>query len=196
MGRDSLIDDRITRFRSDLPHLPANQIVRKYVTSGDSFILNEDQFFSLRQEIADQFSIHPDEVYLVGSAKLGFSIAPRKRYRPFGDTSDLDVAVVSATLFDDIWQDVFQYRTAVGYWPAEAEFKDYLFRGWIRPDKLPPARSFVLGKEWWRFFRKLTQSGRYGMCKIAGGIYRTHFFLETYQSICVGECKEEANSPT
>lgn len=195
MATDPEIAERISRFKADLPIMRADRIVRRYVTSGDSYILDDGSFFELRQEIADNFGIHPNDVYLVGSGKLGSSIAPKKRYRPFADTSDLDIAVVSNELFDGIWKDVFAYKTSVGYWPAETEFKDYLFRGWIRPDKLPPSSSFELGDRWWDFFRRLTSSGKYGRFKITAGLYKEHSFLESYQGICVAQCQEEAVRP-
>ncbi|HEX8451606.1 MAG TPA: hypothetical protein VF647_05895 [Longimicrobium sp.] len=192
MPDDPVIIERIARFKNDLALMNPPQLVRKYVAFGDAYILPDDQFFSLKEEVAHHFQVHPNQVFLVGSAKLGFSIARRKRYRPFTDTSDIDVAVVSDRLFDGIWEDVFRYRYQVGYWPQESEFKNYLFRGWIRPDKLPPANSFRLGAEWWAFFSELTSSGRYGVYKIAAGLYRSDFFFESYQSICVSECQEEA----
>jgi hypothetical protein len=43
---------------------------------------------------------------VVGSAKLGFSIVPDKRYRAFGETSDIDVVLCSSALFDLFWEDV------------------------------------------------------------------------------------------
>jgi hypothetical protein len=182
---------RLARFRADLPKLPAPIIVRRHVLFGDCFSLNEDQHFELKQEVADHFEIHPNEVYVVGSAKQGFSIAPTKRYRSFSDTSDIDVAVVSPSLFDRIWLDVFRYKVSGGYWDREDSFKDYLFRGWIRPDKLPPARQFAFAARWWEFFRALTASERYGPYKVSAGLYRQANFLEEYQANCVVHCQSD-----
>lgn len=177
------------QLKADLATLPTHSVVRKHITSGDCYILNHDDYFTLKDEVAGHFGVHPNDVFAVGSSKLGFSIARKKRYRPFTDTSDIDLAVVSSSLFDGIWEEVFNYRNEVGYWSQEEEFKHYLFRGWIRPDKLPPAHSFSTGAEWWNFFRELTSSGRYGVYKISAGLYRTNHFLESYQSICVKECQ-------
>ncbi len=190
-----IIQQRIERFRADLPKMTVENIVRRHITFGDSFVLQEDKYYELKFDISTHFGIHPSEVIVVGSGKLGFSIVPRKRYRPFGDTSDVDVAIISSTLFDKLWLSVFEYRNEVGYWPKETEFKDYLFRGWIRPDKLPPSNKFIIGKDWWEFFRSLTAQGKYGQYKISAGLYRSWQFLEHYQSICVQECMSvmEAN---
>jgi hypothetical protein len=191
MSDKQIIIERIVRFRDDLSRLETPEIVQKHITSGDCFKLNHDQYFDLRNRIAQRFGVHPNQVLAVGSAKLGFSIAPKKRYQHFHEMSDIDVAVVADSLFDRTWEAVLNYRRQVGYWEHLGKFQEYLFQGWIRPDKLPPAETFAFGKEWWEFFRELTSSGNYGRCKIAAGLYRSPFFLERYQEICVKECKAE-----
>ena len=133
----------------------------------------------------------PKRALIVGSGKMGFSIANGKRYRIFNDQSDIDIAIISGSLFDRVWQQVFTYWNEKGRWEEENQFRKYLFRGWVRPDKLPPSESFEIRKEWWEFFRKLTQTDTYGQYKIAAGLYRSWYFFETYQSICVKECKQE-----
>ena len=127
----------------------------------------------------------------MGSAKTGFSIAPDKRYRPFGETSDIDVVICSSTLFDAIWKDVFDYWARGENWPSLGAFRKYLFRGWMRPDKLPPAASFQRAQDWWEFFRTVTSSGSFGPYKITGALYKSWHFLESYQQKCVRDSVEE-----
>ena len=158
---------------------------------GNCCVLSGDLYFDLRSEVAEHFQLHPNEVLVVGSAKLGFSIAPHKRYRHFGDESDIDVVLVSPSLFDEIWAATFSYWRDGGYWEKKSDFKDYLFRGWIRPDKLPPASTFAMCSDWWEFFLALTNSGNYGHYKIAGALYRSWYYLESYQEICVKSCQQE-----
>jgi len=191
MEADPLVQTRINIFRSDLSQLPVPIIVRKHITFGDCYILNHDKHFYLKSHVADHFEIHPNEVLIIGSAKLGFSIAQNKRYRHFSDRSDIDVAIVSARLFDEIWQQVFDYWNDVRYWPYEEVFKSNLFRGWIRPDKLPRSEQFPLQKDWWDFFQEVTRSGVHGSYKVSARLYKSWHYLETYQSICVKQCKQE-----
>ena len=61
-------------------------------------MLSQDKYFDLRSEVAGHFGLHPDEVLIVGSTKLGFRVAPSKQYRLFSDESDIDVVLVSSTL--------------------------------------------------------------------------------------------------
>ena len=69
------VEERLDRFKIDLIDLPLIQVVRKHIISGDCFILPHDLYFDLRSEVADHFGLHPNEVFVVGSAKLGFSVA-------------------------------------------------------------------------------------------------------------------------
>ena len=182
------ISARVQDFQKDLGTLPDNIVVQKHITFGDSYILHRDQYFALKHGISERFELHTSQVILVGSGKLGFSIAPRKRYRHFGDLSDLDVAIVSSELFQAIWVEVFEYWRDRRYWERYQQFKDYLFRGWLRPDLLPP--SIESSYEWFDFFRKLTASGRYGPYKISAGIYQSWRHLESYQQTSVIGCRE------
>lgn len=128
---------------------------------------------------------------MVGSCKLGFSIAPNKRYRHFGESSDVDIVVVSESLFDNLWEKLHYYADHGGYWERLQEFKNYLFNGWIRPDKLPPSNSFEMASEWWEFFNELSRSGAYSSFKVRGAIYKNWYFLESYQLRSVSACKDE-----
>mgnify|MGYP007135454148 CR=1 FL=1 len=185
------IEERRARFKVDVQRLAASSVVDRHVIFGDCYILDKDSYFTLKEQIADHFKIHPPQVVMVGSGKLGFSIAPRKRYRSFGETSDLDIAIVAPSLFDRIWEEVFKARGTLGYWPGESDFSVYLMQGWIRPDKLPSARKFEIAMDWWRFFDALAASGEFGPFKIRGGLYRDWTFLKGYQNRAVLWCKAD-----
>ena len=84
------------QFKEDLNVLPSIEIVRKYIISGECCYLSEHAYCNLRSEVACYFGLCSSEVLVVGSAKLGFSIAPHKRYCLFHDESDIDVVLVSS----------------------------------------------------------------------------------------------------
>lgn len=184
------LPNRIARFKSDLRAYSVDEVVQRHITYGTAFALDGEQYFELKSLIACKFGLHHSEVLMVGSGKLGFSIVESKRYRPFGDTSDLDIALISPALFDAIWLDAYEYWRAKSFWPEYAQFKEYLFRGWIRPDKLPPAHTFRRNSDWWEFFREVTASQRFGPYRIRAGLYRSWSFLEAYQTKCVAECRD------
>ena len=181
----------LSLFKTDLLRLDTLTIVRKHLLFGDTYSLPSDQYFELRREVADGFEIHPSEVIMVGSGKIGFSIVPTKRYRPFSDTSDIDLALLAPILFDEIWDQVYEFDHQKNFWPQANQFKKYFFRGWIRPDLLPNSKLLPLGNRWFDFFRLLTNSRKYGGIKISAALYKNWKFLESYQAICVNQCIEE-----
>ncbi len=143
-------------------------------------MISENEYMALKKHISSHFDVSESQVIVVGSAKMGFSLSPKKLYRRFNDSSDIDVVIVSSELFDAVWKKVFQLVQEKVYWQAFSNFKDYLFMGWIRPDLLPPSNQFEMGKDWWEYFRKLTSSGQFGNYKINGALYKDWDFLEGY----------------
>lgn len=176
------IEQRIGKFKSDLADNSAQTVLRKHVLFGECYSLEHERYYELKQEIADNFALYPNEIVMVGSGKLGFGITekPQKpRFREFGDESDYDMAIISASLFDKIWTEVHEFRKTKPIWDTEADFKNYLFNGWIRPDKLP--FEFHVRKAWFQFFNGLTKSRKYGGISINAGLYKSWDFLEKYQ---------------
>ena len=178
-------------FKADLNSLSSIQMIRKYILNGGCHVLNDDQHFRLKEQICEHFGIEFNNVILVGSGKLGFSIKSEKRFHSFGEDSDIDVAVVSTKLFQNIWEEAYLYKKSGAYWPKSASFFRYLSEGWIRPDKLPSSDYFSFTATWWDFFNGITVSKCYGPYKIRAGLYHSMFFLQEYQKICIEQCIEE-----
>lgn len=188
MIEESEVEARLSSFRLDLAQMKTEHIIQKHITFGSPVALRSDEYFHLKSEVAAHFEIHPTQVVMVGSGKMGFSIVSEKRYRRFGESSDIDIAIVCPELFERFWQAVFDYQQGGAYWPEKDRFVSYLFRGWIRPDKLPNTK-FPQRRDWWDFFTRLTSSGQFGSVKITAGLYKSWHFFEAYQSICINQCK-------
>lgn len=180
-------------FKTDLLTLSNAELVNKYYLSGPAFALDNDRHYRLRQTVADFLHVEYSQVFMVGSAKLGFSIKPKRRFQPFYDLSDIDIVVVCRDLFEEIWREVFRFERNGGYWPKIIDFKLYHFQGWIRPDKLPLEASFTLTKKWWDFFEGISGNGAFGPYKIRGGLYHSRFFFERYQQKCFDQCRNEVS---
>lgn len=189
--KDEELNERIATFKRDLIRFDAIEISRRHIVFGECAVIDPDEYFRLRSVVARRYDLHPNDVLVVGSGKLGFSIAPSKQYRPFSDESDLDVVIISERLFDIVWQDVHRYFNQGGYWEHANAFQQYLFRGWLRPDKLPPDHKFPFGKAWWEFFNHLSASREYSISRIRGAIYRNWYFLEAYQELAISECARQ-----
>jgi predicted nucleotidyltransferase len=180
----------IEDFQNDLKKIPIEQVLFKHLLSGECAALSNEQYLSLKEKVASFFDVSTAEVIVVGSAKLGFSIKDTKLYTPFDENeSDIDVAVISSDAFDKIWREVHRYTKTGTFFPKKDEFQNYLYDGWIRPDKMPPDDIFKFANEWRLFFRSLTKSGDYGGIKIAAGLYKSWYYLENYQQKSLEICK-------
>lgn len=156
------------------------RIMNKYLLFGIPYIYRNDEnrYFELKEEISNHFKIQQTQVYIVGSAKLGFSISPSKMFRELNDDSDIDVAIIDNKLFDEYWKNLYSFNINLVSRSTEEDrrykrFVDYFFRGWVRPDLMPVRMS----NEWFEYFKILY--GKYNR-KVAVGIYKDNEFFMGY----------------
>lgn len=179
----------IEAFKADLAILDSEQMVDKWLLTGSCAVISDHTTYAIATKIANKFQVEYTSIVVVGSARLGFSIKPTRRYGEFGEDSDIDIAIVSTDLFERVWREAYEYDRSGAYWPDKSHFRKYLSRGWIRPDLLPSEETFEFTKSWWPFFNGLEIPD----CpyKVAGGIYHSPFFLRAYQCAAVEQCKME-----
>lgn len=163
---------------------------RRKALHGTPVVFNgdEDAYYQFRKRIADRFRISFHEVFITGSAKLGFS--PYKQ-KPFDLESDIDVALISSALYDRIMASIHDYQTALrenrkavtddeikGY----HKFLEYGAIGWMRPDKLPTSfRVNDLKTDWFAFFDSISHGrSEVGNFKVTGGAFKSYGHLERY----------------
>ena len=185
---NDVINQQIEIFKSALKDRSQTEhfIVQKYITHGTPYIFkdNEDLYFDLKYEIANEFELKsPEMVRMVGSAKLGFSISPKKVWQHFSeDKSDIDMVIISRSIFEDFWTELYDFNIDLTYRDKKEQqnydkFKNYFFKGWLRPDLFP--FSFRKRNEWFDFFKSISYK-KYGQQKIAGAIYYDFSFFEKY----------------
>jgi len=163
---------------------------RKHVLHGTPFVFDsrDDQFYDFRKRIGKKFNIPFHEIYITGSAKLGFS--PFKR-KVFDYDSDIDVALISSKLFDSIMNDIANYQmmfrknravVRVEELKMYHEFLEYVALGWIRPDKLPISFQMKAFKDdWFEFFRSISYGkSEVGNYKVNAGVFKSYQHLEDY----------------
>ena len=101
-------------------------VARLWLTEGipSAFLQVPAVYEDLRGWLASRLTIHPKEVTVIGSARIGYSLAPPPDFgRPFNARSDLDLSVVSDQLFR---------RTAAEF----ASFSDDYASGGVTPRTL------------------------------------------------------------
>src|SRR5258706_586240 len=95
-----------------------------------------------KTELARGLGIDPYDVVLTGSAALGYSLNPKKGYKPFDSSSDIDCGVISQYHFEVAWRYLRHLRPAWLSLPPEskralvAHQKTYVFAGTIATDSI------------------------------------------------------------
>ena len=87
------------------------RLYNKYIVAGEVWYFKEkfnDKWFEkynlFKLFVSEKLGVHYNDIAIVGSAKLGFSINPKKDYKPFDDDSDIDLLIISQALFYRFWQ--------------------------------------------------------------------------------------------
>jgi hypothetical protein len=88
-----------------LASLTAEVFVNHHVLDRTPWLFEDrTRYIEWKTILATEIAVDPFSIVVVGSAALGFSLSPKKGLSPFGERSDIDVAVVSPTHFDTAWR--------------------------------------------------------------------------------------------
>lgn len=180
--------------------------LHKYIFHGIPFVFYKDEeaYFDFRNRIATNFDISYTEIFIVGSARLGFSYF---KNTIFTLESDVDVVIVNSKLFDNFFHKVtdFEYLLNSGEVVFDEcenskyrKFKDYLIKGWMRPDLIPQRFQLaILKNEWFDFFRSVSyDKSEVGDYKVAAGLFKDYYSLEKYYSNSLLKKKLEQETST
>lgn len=192
----------VDAFKKLLNELEPHDLVENYLLSQGALHVSDLNIGKIKNAIARKYNISNDslEIWVVGSAKLGFSISEKRRaneflprYRPFSAFSDVDIAVVSPKIFERIWLELSTYahfNTRIMPWNSD-KLGDYLVHGWLRIDKAPRRARLPLCDDWGDCFRSLSANSSLGRRSIRGGLYYSKEFLIQYHCRSIIECMQE-----
>ena len=178
--------------------------IKKYFFHGTPYVFHNDEseYFEFRNRIANNFGIGFHEIFIVGSAKFGFSYL---KETDFDYNSDIDVVIVNEKLFEEYFSKIcdYQYQFDRQYKSIHlsemnkySTFLKYLVKGWMRPDKLPNSfKVDLLRNEWFDFFESISYNkSEVGNYKVAGALYKSYTYLEKYYSVNIEEYYQLLNS--
>ncbi len=175
-----------------------------YMLDGPCFAIPKmPKYSAFRHEVAEVLSptsdlgctILVEGVRVVGSGKLGYSLNPKQFFKPFdaANGSDLDVAIVSETLFEKSLEDLQAMkfhqelnRSLVGKPLSEAHFRQiYILRSIL--DGFVPLESVLTrmryGQQWSKARDSLIQTlgSGYEDIEINFRLYKSSEHLRAYQ---------------
>jgi hypothetical protein len=143
----------------------------------------------LKRHLCAALPLNEDNIGVVGSAKVGFSLSPDSFFRPFSEDSDIDVLIVDERLFDTIWSTILRWHYPRRLWLDAATDRNWagdrrkdLYWGWFTPHRirfngltlpemLKPVRD--LSTSWFNAFRSLSEYREFSHRDISGRLYRT-----------------------
>ena len=205
------LEERIRIFRQDLVKLDEDALFKKYFLKGNTYLfetlLKSNQLEKeFKKTIAQAFNTSPNNIYLVGSSKIGFSISPLKLFNPIdykfkttkkvADQSDLDVAIVDIKLFSRIGREVYNFTK--GYnnkWEWNEYYKgkekntpneiilcykyfEYFTKGWFKIEYKPNAYDMCAPD--WNLTKLLSELRKITNRKVNFAVYSGLFYFKGY----------------
>ncbi len=183
------------------------QLFQKYLVDKETYYFKKNSItieeYNLKKEVAQVLGIHLNDIYIIGSGKIGFSIKPENEGRVFDgkfektnlikDKSDIDIAIVNTKLFDYIQENIYDWSSGYSFdWDENSyyskkkyevslkyKFMEYLGKGWFRPDYAPQnyhieTKNGKLKDIIKKWSDKLNR-------KVAFAIYKDWHFFKKYQ---------------
>lgn len=206
----NLVEENIAFIKDDLrKDIPPEEILQKHLIERSSFYFshvhkNPHDEYTFRADLAKTLNVNINDIIIVGSAKLGFSVKTHnfvlfdKGTDKFNKSkkSDIDIAVVSRDLFDDLSYQIYNMsRHFEKDWKAENwvnnryysegktlktpiynSYVEYLAKGWFRPDFTP--EMFLSSWNCTSVIDNWRKS--FGNRKIGLGIYSNWVFFKHY----------------
>lgn len=166
-----------------------DEVVDRYLIEQPSYFfeyIEKGKEYEFKKEISSILGVHLRDIVIVGSGKLGFSMKPDNSnvgLYPFlafdgnGDKrSDLDIAVVSSSLFDKELQNLYDHT---GYaketWGTRNDLAKYMLKGRLVIRFLPGEFQFT------KSIRDVQEKYRMEFSRDVNlEIYKSWHYFETY----------------
>lgn len=202
-----MVENRIIELKKDLSktEFDLEQVLQKHVIDINSFLFdnsNSDLEYRIRNIIAKSLGVHLNEVVIVGSAKIGYSLSPKKLYHQLDskyhqtkrkkDKSDIDIAVISPSLFENLKKIMYDFTDGLKLdWDSNEYYSDpskfnipinylfyqYSYKGWFRPDFRPRGFEICKNGSFEELKREIYQLTKR---KLGLGIYQDWHFFKSY----------------
>jgi hypothetical protein len=166
-------------------------VVESYIFRGLPYAFRDDETSYLRlvAHVSDGLGVPGENLTLIGSGRIGFSLDPAKYGTPFSDASDLDMVVVSPELFDACWLDLLRPRRGYHRLPQSVQswhldHRQHVYYGRIWPHKLPGIVD--LSRRWFNVFKSASRYPELAVHEVHGLLYRTWDHAKFYHVYGLG----------
>jgi len=181
----------VREFAQALETQPLDDVARNFILGGTPYVFRDDPaaLEHLIAHLTAELPVGEDDIRIIGSARIGFSLDPTNFPRPFGSGSDLDIVVVNADLFDLVWYTMLKwhYPRRIGSLPSterrwSTTRRKELYWGWFRPEAirysglsrlamLAPVQE--LSTQWFNAFQSLSVYPELAPYQASGRLYRS-----------------------
>ena len=156
-----------------------------------------------RDGLISDLGIGRDDIRVVGSGRFGFSMKPEYNLRRFRDESDIDVLIVNASLFDQLWVELLTaayprepLAHRIGGWLENR--RNDLYTGWITPGSInlditivPKAKPILdLRARWFNALQRASRLPPRRHSGVRSRLYRTWRHAELYHLHGLGKLRQ------
>ncbi|NLS02341.1 hypothetical protein HGP14_03015 [Rhizobium sp. P32RR-XVIII] len=168
------------------------------------FANNFEQWISWKSELAAGIDVDPRDIVLTGSAAIGFSLNPYKRFKAYDAKSDIDCGVVSPHHFDVAWRQLRKMRPQWLSLPRASREainihrENYIFAGTIATERILPILPF--GRRWKAALEKMSTRDPTLNRDVKLRIYKDYDALRQYHAHNISKLRNtfflEEDAPT
>lgn len=204
-------------FKNILLNNSLDETTNQYVFEGTPIIFKDNlaEYNLIIDTVSENLQISNlnDNFFVVGSAKYGFSLNPRKKFNDFNDDSDIDLVIINDLLFDKIWfnsLDWFKFQTKGNkklhpkQWAWFIRYSKNIFQGWVIPDNMIYHSEYYgvldipfhlsndllpISQKWFFTFANLALIPMLSKRSVKGRLYRTKEHVYKYHYYGLEEIK-------
>ena len=174
----------LDRLINDCVNLPYEIVVSKWIIEATPALFgnNRDEFLRIKALIANKLGVDMCSVVFVGSSSTGFSMNPRKDFKTFDSSSDIDIAIVSHYYFNEAWHSLrLMDKSGLSESAKRAYYSHrshYIFDGTIATDKILSHLPF--GGAWRKAIIEIREEPVFNNKEIHFRLYQDHKSLIDY----------------
>ena len=189
MMKESLINDIVRE--------PISYTTSKWIIERIPYIFNDnlENYIDWKERLSTLIGVDSKAIVFTGSSSVGFSLNPKKNFKPFQKDSDIDVAIISSHYFDMAWHflrtlgpQYHRYKPTVQN--AINEHRErYIYHGTIATDRIVQILPF--GITWVNAMNEMMTLDPTIDREINFRIYKDFEALKSYQAISITKVKDQ-----